>query len=204
MIGMAIAPLFSACLVHVDFDLMGVHFDNLNSVGLLLVGFNLASQIVVYLYLPDLPVGEDSDESDDEDEKESEWLLMLRCILRNPHIGVPFLTIFTFNFNWQFIETALAPASFDSLGWGPVQVSYVLGVMACLVFLGMITVNKLSGFGVSDFKLLCGGLFGNSIGYMLLYLLWYREWMMFLMLLRALCFASTHLCANRSQEGCTT
>ena len=33
MIGMAIAPLFSACLIDVDFSFGGVHFDNLNSVG---------------------------------------------------------------------------------------------------------------------------------------------------------------------------
>ena len=137
MIGMAIAPLFSAFLVNVNFSLFGIPFDNLNSVGLLLIIFNLASQVVVYLYLPDLPNDEDrTDSENSEGQKESEWLTMFRCIGRNPHIGVPFLTIFVFNFNWQFIETALAPAAFDALEWGPVQVSYVLGVMAVLIFLG--------------------------------------------------------------------
>ena len=115
MIGMAIAPLFSACLSGVDFSLWGVHFDYLNSVGLIMVIINLASQVVVYFLLPDLPMFTDNGKADEE--KESEWLRMFRCILRNPHIGVPFLTIFTFNFNWQFIETSLAPASFDALGW---------------------------------------------------------------------------------------
>ena len=42
---------------------------------------------------------------------------MFRHILTNPHIGVPFLTIFVFNFNWQFVETALAPAGADILQW---------------------------------------------------------------------------------------
>jgi len=173
MIGMAIAPLFSACLIDVDFSFGGVHFDNLNSVGLLIVIFNLVSQVVVYLFLPDLTTVDDNN-SHDEGEKESEWLRMFRCIVRNPHIGIPFLTIFTFNFNWQFIETALAPASFDVLGWGPVEVSYVLGGMAVLVFLGMTSVHRISQSGVSDIKLLCWGLSGNIIGYTMLYMLWYR------------------------------
>ncbi|KAL7542461.1 hypothetical protein ACHAXR_012314 [Thalassiosira sp. AJA248-18] len=174
MIGMAIAPLFSACLSNVSFTLFGIPFDNLNSVGLLLIIFNLASQVVVYLYLPDLPIVEDSVSDDDDAEKESEWLKMFRCILLNPHLGVPFLTIFAFNFNFQFIETALAPAGLDALEWGPVEVSYVLGVMAVLIFLGMAAVHQLSQKGVSDFKLLCWGLLGNTIGYLMIYMLWYR------------------------------
>jgi MFS family permease len=175
MIGMAIAPLFSAFLTDVDFTFWGVHFDNLNSVGLLLVIINLASQAAVYFLLPDLPAVEVKDGGDDDEgEKESEWLLMFRCILQNPHIGLPFLTIFAFNFNWQFVETALAPASEDVFDWGPVEVSYVLGVMAVLVFLGMTAVHKLSQSGASDFKLLSSGLIGNTIGYLMIYLLWHR------------------------------
>ena len=178
MIGMAIAPLFSALIAGVKFSIFGIHFDYLNSVGLIMVVINLASQVVVYLYLPDLETPEDTGSDDNEEgEKESEWLMMFRCIVRNPHIGVPFLTIFTFNFNWQFIETALAPASFDVFQWGPVQVSAVLGVMAVLVFGGMTAVHKLSQIGISDFKLLVYGLLGNTIGYFLLYMLWYRKWL---------------------------
>lgn len=113
MIGMVIAPLFSALLSNVDFKLFGVHFNNLNSVGLLLVLVNVIPQVMIYLFLPDLPKGEESD--DYSDEKESEWLRMFRCTLKNPHIGVPFPTIFVFNFNFQFIETALAPSAQDAL-----------------------------------------------------------------------------------------
>jgi len=130
MIGMPIAPLFSACLTGVDFTSWGVHFDNLNSVGLLLVIINLASQAAVYFLLPDLPAVEVKDGGDDDEgENESEWLLMFRCILQNPHIGLPFLTIFTFNFNWQFVETALAPASEDVFDW----VSHVYGLSCMLL-----------------------------------------------------------------------
>jgi nitrate/nitrite transporter NarK len=120
MIGMAIAPLFSACFNSVNFSLFGIHFDNLNSVGMFIVIINVASQVVIYLFLPDLPtvVNERSDDNERELVSESNrWLQMFRCTIRNPHIGVPFLTIFTFNFNWQFIETALAPVSFDLFGW---------------------------------------------------------------------------------------
>lgn len=52
--------------------------------------------------------------------------------------------------------------------------SYVLGVMAVLVFVGMTTVHRLSQIGVSDFKLLFWGLIGNTLGYIMLYLLWHR------------------------------
>lgn len=186
MIGMAIGPLFSALLADVDFNLCGIHFDNLNSVGLVLLVINFISQVIVYALLPDLPPyvnnNTNSDEAsdhnqkddDDDDKKESEWLKMLRFIFRMPHIGIPFLTIFVFNFNWQFIETAIAPASADALGWTPVQVSYVLGAMAVLVFLGMTSVHKLSQMGVTDFTLLCYGLLANAIGYAFLYITWYR------------------------------
>lgn len=175
MIGMAIAPTFSAFLHDINFNIVGVHFDRLNSVGLILVIINLASQVVVYFFLPDLPTVEADDDEDTEGNRnDSEWLLMFKCIIRNPHIGVPFLTIFAFNFNWQFIETGLAPASMDALGWNPTQVSWVLGAMAVLVFTGMIFVHKLSSSGVSDYKLLNWGLLTNATGCLGLYLLWYR------------------------------
>ena len=181
MVGMSIAPIFSAFISDVEFYLFGIHFDYLNTVGLIMVIINLFSGIIVHLYLPDLESVEDSDSDTDED-KESEWLMMFRCILNNQHIGVPFLTIFVFNFNWQFIETAVAPAAFDTFEWGPVQVSYVLGVMAVLVFVGMASVHKLSNIGISDFILLVSGLVGNTIGYFMLYLLWYRGvyWALFI------------------------
>ncbi|KAL7500075.1 hypothetical protein ACHAWT_009037 [Skeletonema menzelii] len=174
MIGMAIAPLFSALLADVNFDLCGIHFDNLNSVGLVLFVINLLSQVLVYFLLPDLAPN-NSDEALDQGDNESEWSKMLRFVCTIPHIGIPFLTIFTFNFNWQFIETALAPASADALGWSPVQVSYVLGAMAILVFLGMTSVHKLSQMGVTDYTLLCYGLLANAIGYLLLYISWHRD-----------------------------
>eukprot|EP00985_Skeletonema_marinoi_P018896 scaffold10698_cov213-Skeletonema_marinoi.AAC.3 len=174
MIGMAIAPLFSALLANVKFDLCGIQFDNLNSVGLVLFVINFLSQVLVYFLLPDLAPN-NSDEASDQDDKESEWSKMLRFICTIPHIGIPFLTIFTFNFNWQFIETALAPASADALGWSPVEVSYVLGAMAILVFLGMTSVHKLSQMGVTDFTLLCYGLMANALGYLLLYSSWQRD-----------------------------
>ena len=62
MIGMAIAPTFSAFLHDINFNIVGVHFDRLNSVGLILVIINLASQVVVYFFLPDLPTVEADDD----------------------------------------------------------------------------------------------------------------------------------------------
>ena len=123
MIGMAIAPLFSAFLAGVSFDVVGIHIDNLNSVGLVLLVINALSQVLIYFLLPELPPNNSKEEPDrNDDNKESEWSKMLRLIFTKPHIGTPFLTIFTFNFCWQFIETALAPAAADVLGW----VSFIL------------------------------------------------------------------------------
>lgn len=116
MIGMAIAPMFNYFLTSVNVDFAGVHFDRLNSVGLLLAFLNIISLVLIYILLPDLPIVGDSDRNQ-EDNKDNEWLRMFKIIAKNPHIGVPFLTIFTFNFNWQFIETGVAPAGHDALGW---------------------------------------------------------------------------------------
>lgn len=115
MIGMAIAPLFNSFLASVDFNIGSFHVDPLNSVGLLLAFLNIVSLVAIYFLLPDLPITNDSNH--DKHKKDNEWLLMLRCIIMNPHIGVPFLTILCFNFNWMFIETGLAPSARDALGW---------------------------------------------------------------------------------------
>lgn len=177
MIGMAIAPVISAFVAQVDFDLFGmIHFNYLNTVGLIMVAINLASQFAIYFYLPDLSDVSEGDKDEDiiNQDNESQWMKILRCILRNPHIGVPFLTIFVFNFNFQFIEVSLAPSAFDALNWSTVEVSYTLGAMAIFVFIGMTSVQKLSKLGTSDHNLLIWGLIGNTLGYAALYLLWFR------------------------------
>ena len=149
---MVVAPLLSVLLSNVDFDLFGIHFDNLNSVGwvlcnrfslilaqaslahsflicrLLLVLLNMIPQVMVWLlkwyifktsassinvnillslqiclYLPDIDTPTKNSEGDENDK--DEWSMMFGSIIKNPHIAVPFLTIFVFNFNWQLIET---------------------------------------------------------------------------------------------------
>lgn len=119
MIGMAIAPCFSAFIQDVDFDVAGLHFNNLNTVGLIMTVINLVSQIVIYIMLPNLSDDDDNNGDDDNDDektsKESQWMRIFRVIFSNPHVGVPFLTIFVFNFNFQFIEVSIAPAAFDAL-----------------------------------------------------------------------------------------
>jgi len=178
MIGMAIAPCFSAFIQDVDFDVAGLHFNNLNTVGLIMTVINLVSQIVIYIMLPNLSDDDDNNGDDDNDDektsKESQWMRIFRVIFSNPHVGVPFLTIFVFNFNFQFIEVSIAPAAFDALNWTPVEVSSVLGMMAVMVFVGMTSVHRLSSRGTSDYVLLTVGLLGNFIGYLLLYLFWFR------------------------------
>lgn len=73
--------------------------------------------------------------------------------------------------------------------------------MAVLVFIGMAAVHKLSQSGVRDFRLLVSGLFANTIGYIMLYLLWYRK--LLLLELSSVHYASTQEVYVPVQVGCT-
>ena len=65
---------------------------------------------------------------------------------------------------------------FDSLEpWHLKSGTYFLLKHSYFITTGMALVHKLSKSGVRDFVLLIGGLLGNAIGYLMLYMLWYSK-----------------------------
>lgn len=99
-------------------------------------------------------------------------LNILRAILSDPQVWVPFLTIYVLNACFQLIETALAPSSHHALNWGPIQISIVLSIMCLFIFLSMLTVLALSLKGTPDSHLMRFGLIVQGIGYGMMYFLW--------------------------------
>lgn len=98
--------------------------------------------------------------------------LRYRCIFSRTYQYTSVFTIHSANF--QLIETGFAPAAYDALGWGPVQTSIALGSISFLIAFNMYLVMQLSSKGVSDPKLLCGGLVLGTVAYTLLYFSWSR------------------------------
>jgi Na+/melibiose symporter-like transporter len=82
--------------------------------------------------------------------------------------------ILCLNSNFQLLETSLAPASNDALGWGPVQVSMLFGANAIFLLLIIAWTFYLSSIGVDDFDLLLVGLILSVVSYLLLYGWWQR------------------------------
>jgi len=74
------------------------------------------------------------------------------------------------------VETGFAPAVSDGLGWGPVQISVVLGAMSVMVAAGFATVSYLSGKRhVPDERILIGGLLLTIVSYSAIFFAWARN-----------------------------
>jgi len=93
---------------------------------------------------------------------------------------VPILAYFTLNFNFQFMETGLAPAAFMALGWETVAISIVFGIDSLLLFFVYIGTFQLSARGLTDVSLMKLGLVCSIIGYSLMFLWWRRGVMMWM------------------------
>uniref|UniRef100_A0A7S4J783 Major facilitator superfamily (MFS) profile domain-containing protein n=2 Tax=Odontella aurita TaxID=265563 RepID=A0A7S4J783_9STRA len=199
MTGLAAGPGVNALLGWVDVDVgsNGWKIDPLNSVGVVLVATNLLAMAFVWALLEEPEKGGSDDESgiesgggDEEVEKvevgaevgatelveEATPSIMdfLRTVA-SADILVPFLSIFTFNANFQLIETAFPPAANDGIGWGPVQTSVALGSMSVVIVVTMMAVSYLSSkAGVSDVSLITSGHALSAGAYTALYFLWAR------------------------------
>lgn len=183
ILGMAVGPALNVLVAKVDIPITpNWDLDSLNSVGIVLVIANLISAIAIYCLLEepketkgieDSDVGEVGDATDSPSKTGSSSAAFLSFLSLD--IMVPMLSIFTFNANFQLIETGFAPAANDALGWGPVESSVALGSLSVLIAANMFSVIKLSKSGISDSNLLCGGLVGSILGYTALYLLWIKD-----------------------------
>lgn len=186
VIGMAVAPALNIFLDAIDIEIFGLAINPLNSVGLLLVAANLIALAVIYRYLLNpkelarcndeeettkllsiIDESKDDDTMDDENESEGYWQSMF-CV----EILVPIMAIFSLNVNFQLMETGMAPAASDALGWGPVEVSAIFGGNSLMILLGILWIFRLSSQGIVDELLLGVGLIVSTIGYGMMYLLW--------------------------------
>jgi hypothetical protein len=105
---------------------------------------------------------------DEVDERSFKFWSAICCL----EIGIPFLSTFTLNANYQLMETGLAPAASDALGFGPVQISSIFGGNAVLIFLAILFTFAMSAKGVSDEALLMTGWIISCFGYTAMYVLW--------------------------------
>jgi hypothetical protein len=105
---------------------------------------------------------------DQVDGKNSKFWSSVFCL----EILVPILSVFTLNVSFQLLDTGLAPAANDALGFGPVAISTVFGLNSLLIFGAIIAVFILAAKGVTDEILLLTGLCFSIIGYTSMYFLW--------------------------------
>jgi len=190
ILGMAVGPGVNIFLSKVDIPIGNNNWglDSLNSVGVIIVICNMIA-IASILFLLEEPQddAEDANEDDDDNDDDDATFLEKDNSLSSPSkndiflsflsmdILVPMLSIFSFNAQFQLIETGFAPAAYDALGWGPVQSSVALGSISFIIAFGMIAVMLLSKHGVSDSNMLCGGLILSTGAYASLYLLWIKD-----------------------------
>jgi len=183
ILGMALGPAVNLIVSWVDVDFGGWRLDSLNSVGLILVLCNFFAMLTVAYFLEE-PYDHEGDNSQSSPEKgdasystqedSSNWKDISKAFL-SLHIIVPMMSIFTFNANFQLIETGFPPAASDALGWGPVTTSLAMGSISILIALNMFAVIQLSKRGVTDPHLLMFGMILSAVSYTALYFLWVRH-----------------------------
>jgi len=183
ILGMVVGPGMNVLVANVDIPIThDWKFDSLNSVGVVLIIANFLSLMAV-LYLLEEPKEEDHNASDKTNKAESGDAVADTSYSTGDafrsffsiDILVPMLSIYTFNANFQLIETGFAPAANDALGWGPVQTSIALGSVSFLIAFHMFNVMQLSRKGVADSNLLMGGLINSIIAYLAIYHFWIKD-----------------------------
>lgn len=169
VMGMAVAPALNVFMTKAHGNLFGVEVTPLNTVGLFLFVANLISFVVIFTLLKDPPTSTRPPAAVDEvDERSSKFWKEICCL----DIGIPILSVFTLNACFQLLETGLAPAASDALGYGPVAISAIFGANALMIFAAILATFSLSARGVSDEALLTTGLGFSIVGYSSIYFLW--------------------------------
>lgn len=170
VLGMATAPALNFFVEDISGSIFGFKITPLNSIGLILMGANLLSFGVMYSMLEEPPESSKpaSNRVDEADGRSwNFWKAMFSI-----EILVPVISILGMNANFQLLETGLAPAGSDALGWGPFEISSLFGFNAICIFVTILLTFQLSGIGVSDTVLLITGLVLSIIGYTLMYAWW--------------------------------
>jgi MFS transporter, ceroid-lipofuscinosis neuronal protein 7 len=170
VVGMATAPALNLFLNDLGGSIGSFEVTPLNSVGLFLMILNVVSFFVIYLHLKEPPEQVKPSTSPVGVEKRG---MDFWKSLFSVGILLPIFNILALNANFQLLETGLAPAASNLLGWGPVGISSLFGANSIFIF-GLIVVTfQLASNGVSDVGMLMVGLTFSIVGYTLLYFLWY-------------------------------
>lgn len=176
--GMALAPVLNAGVAWIHAEIkLGPHWtvtiDPLNSVGLLLALGNLIGFLALhFLFEEPSDMAKTSADLNSALEKHSGWAFWAQLL--RPDIGVPLLSIIVLNANYQLLETGLAPAAHDVLGWEPVRISALFGANAMVIFAIIVLTYNLASRGCPDMTLMKVGLCLSVAGYTSMYLFWRR------------------------------
>eukprot|EP00591_Stephanopyxis_turris_P002216 CAMPEP_0195507268 /NCGR_PEP_ID=MMETSP0794_2-20130614/749_1 /TAXON_ID=515487 /ORGANISM="Stephanopyxis turris, Strain CCMP 815" /LENGTH=459 /DNA_ID=CAMNT_0040633897 /DNA_START=67 /DNA_END=1446 /DNA_ORIENTATION=+ len=178
LVGMALGPVMNFFVKDVNFSVESFHFDELNSVGVVLMVSNFLTMALVYFFLDEVsseaaPKNDRSGDKEEEDEQLSTTELMQA--ISSPDLFIYLFSMFSFMSGFQLIETAFAPAASDALGWGPFEVSVVLGGISVVIAGTTMVVFQLSSKKVRDESLMTFGLIAGAVSYLFMYFCWFHD-----------------------------
>jgi MFS family permease len=169
ILGMMVGPAVNGLLGSVNAKWGSLTLDPLNSVGLVLILSNLLGFVILYCMLEEPPeVPKHHMETSSSDGRS--WVVSIFRM----DILICLLVVFGMNANFQLLETGLAPAANDAMGWAPTSISAVFGGNAVLILCVVLLTFKLSAMGVKDIQMIKFGLIMSSFGYGLLFQCWRR------------------------------
>jgi hypothetical protein len=149
VLGMAVAPGLNIFMakVHGSIPLtpnVSIELTPLNTVGMFLFLSNSLSFVIIYFMLHEPP--ESTKPPASVDEVDSKGWKFWKSLL-SLDILIPIMSVFTLNVSFQLLETGLAPAANDALGFGPTAISAIFGLNSILIFCAIIVTIVLSAKG---------------------------------------------------------
>jgi hypothetical protein len=150
VLGMAVAPGLNIFMakVHGHIPLtpnFSIELTPLNTVGLFLCVANSMSFVIIYVLLEEPPESTKPPASVDEVDSNKGWNFWKSLFCWE--ILIPIMSVFTLNVSFQLLDTGLAPAANDALGFGPAAISAIFGLNSILIFCAIIVTIILSAKG---------------------------------------------------------
>ncbi|GKY95224.1 hypothetical protein MPSEU_000485400 [Mayamaea pseudoterrestris] len=171
--GMMVGPAVNGLLGNVNAKFLGLTLDPFNSVGLVLICSNLLGYFVLYFMLEEPPEAQRHSKEISAVADNHPGIFVKA--LAQMDILIALLVVFGLNANFQLLETGLAPAASDALGWVTTTISALFAGNAVLILFAFIATFKLSAMGVKDIQMIKIGLLMSAIGYGLIYQCWRHD-----------------------------